>query len=85
MLKAVMTSRFFDVYPILSYVPTRPPSSAGMGEGSNRVAGLAMHPVDQREGVDDRRGGRHSTVAAAATVLPPTLLLFLPLPLLILH
>ena len=69
--------------------PRSPPNSAGMGGGIdsnyNRVAGLAMHPVDQREGVDDRRGGRHSTVAAAATVLPPTLLLFLPLPLLILH
>ena len=81
-----MTSRYFDVYRILSGVPTRSPSSTGMDSNYNRVAGLAMHPVEQRKGVEDRKGGG-TTVADAAppTVLPPIVLLFLPLALLILH
>ena len=66
--------------------PNRPPISAGMDSNYNRIAGLAMHPVEQRDGVDDRKGG--GTTVAAATpliLLPLILLLFLPLALLILH
>ena len=52
----------------------------------NRVAGLAMHPVDQREGVEDRKGGG-TTVAdkAPPSAFLPVFLVLLPLALLLLH
>ena len=84
-----MTSRYFDVNPILSCLL----SSAGMDNNLNRVAGLAMHPVNdqnnQRKGREekDRKGGG-TTVAGAVTptvLLPILLLLLLPLASLLIH
>ena len=60
-----------------------------MDSNNNRVAGLAMHPVDQRKGeAEESRKGGGTTVAEAAppAVLNSIFLLFLPLAaLLILH
>ena len=86
----VMTSRYFNVYPMfISCLPVRPPSSAGVDNNYNRVSGLAMHPVNdhnQRKGREEDRKGGGTTVAGAP---PPTVLLpiFLLLPLapLLLH
>ena len=76
------------VDPFLSFLTRRP--SAGMGgsmdSSYNRVAGLAMHPVGQRNGVEDRKGGG-TTVADTAppSAFRPIFLILLPLALLLLH
>merc|ERR1711990_919364 len=53
----------------------KPPSSAGVDNNYNRVAGLAMHPVNdhnQRKGREEDRKGGGTTVAGEA---PPRVLL----------